>query len=277
MSVLSRHFAFATCLVATLACGSSTSLNDFAGPDSGADSEPSPDVPVVRDAGVDAFDAGPITLEVSCSPGQMARPLGTVRVSAEVLSRTTAPLAHSWSVVEGEAEIDMPNQIASAVRSASPGRNVLRYTVRDASGAVGTCTTTLAVVNGPPVASCPFDPVVGPAGMPIVVEGQGFDDDGIVNFRWELLEGDLEIFEPGQPVTTVLSRTARTHRMQLTVTDTDGAEDVCIATVRTTAPPVLRCPGTIEAPTRRRLEIVIPGSDDTRIVPSSVGRRLMAG
>lgn len=275
MSALSSRFAFVACLIVSVACGSSTQLDPQARPDSGGrDSGPLPDVPgfdvpdvpVFPDAGPDVFDAGPTTLEVACVPGQMARPGMTVRVFAEVVTPTTPPLAHRWSVIEGDAIIETPDQVASAVTSMIPGRHILRYTVRDASGAVGTCTTTLAVVNGPPIASCPFDPVVGPAGMPLVVEGQGFDDDGIVNYQWELLEGDLEIFEPGQPTTTVLSRTAQTHRMQLTVTDTDGAEDSCIATVRTTAPPVLRCPGTIEAPTRRPVEVVVPGTDDTRIV-----------
>ena len=276
MFALSTRFAFAISLVVSLACGSSTQLDPYARPDSGVDSGPLPDAPgdagpdtsdaFFPDVPPDVFDAGPTTLDVLCSTGQMVRPGEPATVSAEVTSPATAPLSHRWSVVEGDAAIDSPNQPTTVVASMVPGRHILRYTVTDATGAVGTCTTTVAVVNGPPIASCPFDPVVGPAGMPIVVEGQGFDDDGIVNYLWELIDGDLEIFEPGQPTTTVLSPTAQTHRMRLTVTDTDGAQDSCIATVRTTAPPVLRCPSTIEAPTRQPVELVVPGTDDTRIV-----------
>ncbi|MFT5356935.1 MAG: hypothetical protein ACI9KE_004162 [Polyangiales bacterium] len=277
MFALSSRFAFAVCLVVSFACGSSTQLNPYQDPDSGVDSGPGPDVPGVDvgpdvpdaslpDVGPDVFDAGPTTLDVTCSIGQMVRPGESATVSAELISPTTAPLTHRWSVVEGDAAIESPNQPVTTVASMVPGRHILRYSVQDATGAVGSCTTTVAVVNGPPIASCPFDPVVGPAGMPIVVEGQGFDDDGIVNYQWDLIEGDLEIFEPGQPTTTVLSRRAQTHQMRLTVTDTDGAEDSCIATVRTTAPPVLRCPATIEAPTRQPVDLAVQGRDDTSIV-----------
>lgn len=277
MFALSTRFVFVAGLILSVACGSSTQIEPFARLDSGQDAGPNPDVPFV-DAGPDipdaffpdvppdVFDAGPTTLEVVCSIGQMVRPGQPAVVSAEIISPATAPFAHRWGVVEGDAAIESPAQPSTVVVSMVPGRHVIRYSVQDATGAAGTCTTTVAVVNGPPIASCPFDPVVGPAGMPIVVEGQGFDDDGIVNYQWDLLDGDLEIFEPGQPTTTVLSRTAQTHRMRLTVTDTDGAEDSCVATVRTTAPPVLRCPGTIEAPTRQPVELVVPGRDDTRIV-----------
>lgn len=278
MFALSRRFAFVACLTLVVACGSSTQLDPYSQPDAGQDSGPIPDVPFLDvdipdtflpDVPPDVFDAGPTTLEVACSLGQMVRPGQATTVSAEVISPAMAPFTHRWSVVEGDVAIDSPNAVTTVVTSMLAGRNVLRYTVQDATGAVGTCTTTLAVVNGPPIASCPFDPVVGPAGMPIVVEGQGFDDDGIVNYQWDLIEGDLEIFEPGQPTTTVLSGTAQTHQMRLTVTDTDGAEDSCVATVRTTAPPVLRCPGTIEAPTRQPVALAVPGTDDTSIVRHS--------
>lgn len=278
MFALSPRFAFVACLTLVVACGSSTQLEPFSRPDAGQDSGPIPDVPFIDadipdtffpDVPPDVFDAGPTTLEVACSLGQMVRPGQAATVSAEIISPATAPFAHRWSVIEGDAVIDSPDAVATAVVSMLAGRNILRYTVQDATGAVGTCTTTVAVVNGPPIASCPFDPVVGPAGMPIVVEGQGFDDDGIVNYQWDLIDGDLEIFEPGQPTTTVLSETAQTHRMRLTVTDTDGAEDSCVATVRTTAPPVLRCPGTIEAPTRQPVALAVPGTDDTAIVRHS--------
>ena len=268
------RLAFFSCLVLSLACGSSTQLDPDPDPRPRGDSGPLPDVPGVDagpdtslpDGGPDVFDAGPTILEVTCSPGQMVRPGGGAAFSAELVSPATPPLTHRWNVVEGVASIGDPTLPVTMVTSDVPGRNVLRYTVSDATGAAGTCTTTLAVVNGPPIASCPFDPIVGPAGMPIVVEGQGFDDDGIVNYQWELIAGDLEIFEPGQPTTTVLGRTAQTSQMRLTVTDTDGAEDSCIATVRTTAPPVLQCPAAIEAPTRQPLNLFVPGRDDTRIV-----------
>ncbi len=255
------------------ACGARTTLDPMAHDDAGTDAPTdapadAADAPPPVDAGPDGgFDAGPPDLEVVCSDFQMVRPGITARVSGEVMSAFVPPLTHRWDQVENMGmEIDMPTGPASNVRSNVGGRHGLRYSVSDAAGSTGTCTTVVAVVNGPPVAACPIDPVVGPAGMPLMVVGNGFDDDGIVSQEWTLLEGNLDILDPGSFETTVIGSQAGINRLQLTVMDTDGASDSCIATVRLTAPPVLDCPDTIRAPTRQPLTITVPGRDDRSIV-----------
>lgn len=266
-------------MLLTAGCGASTALDPRDNPDAGTDApidiqaepidmlvDPPTDTP---DDGMDMdmdMDMGPPELEVVCSPAQQARPRSSVEVFADVVGGDPmAPLQHRWESLDGTLTPLTPNAPGTVVETSTAGRHDIRYTVTDGLGRTGTCVAVVAVVNGPPIAVCP-DPIVGPAGELLVVEGQGFDDEAIVSFQWRLLSGSLEVFAPMASATEVQSFTAETHLLELTVRDTDGDTDSCTVEVRTTAPPILDCPPPIEAPTRQPVNVAVPGRDDTSIV-----------
>ena len=97
-------------------------------------------------AGADAPDVGPPALEVVCSPAQAVRPGEMARVFAELVSPAVDPLEHSWQVLEGEGVmVGEPRSPATGVQTDIAGRIILRYTVIDRAGSVGTCTSVVAV------------------------------------------------------------------------------------------------------------------------------------
>lgn len=245
--------------------GVDSSLPDTGRPDAGPDVGP-PDTGVDADVGPDVPDAG--SLEVICAPPQMTRPGDPVDVVAEVIGEP--PFRGEWTVDGmGEFSIDPPGEPRTTFVGFDPGSYFLTYRVTDTIGNTGSCETLVAVVNGPPIASCPGEEQVGAEFEPIFIRGAGFDDEGIVETQWRQVEGSsddvVEILEPGSPETPVIGPAGR-FVLRLTVTDTDGARDSCDVVVRFTAPPLLACPTPVRSPTFVPVTVQVPGMDDTAII-----------
>lgn len=248
---------------AVLACGAKTVGNY-----GGGGGAPSDDAGV--DAGVDA--GGP--LSVSCgdaerytSPGRPIALEAEVRAEARVESRT-------WRVASsprGSAPSLEPT--TGPVTSFTPdevGDFVIEHEARDARGRAATCSVTVHSVVGPPVAVCPEGPLRTTVGVPLLVEGDAFDDGRVVSVAWEVVAqpaGSRARVRPEDALTTELTANAPgPHVLELRVIDDDGERDSCTVRVIVSGPPELSCPGAITAPTRRPAVIEARASDDGRIV-----------
>src|SRR5690606_28669785 len=97
-------------------------------------------------------------------------------------------------------------------------------------------------------------------GVPLRLVGDGFDDDGAIEYAWSMAEAPEDarftLLPPTGPEAELVAETAGPYILRLTVTDVEGETGTCTVEVLVSAPPELECPSEeIVAPTRRAVEI----------------------
>ncbi|HJL03880.1 MAG TPA: hypothetical protein RMH85_03930 [Polyangiaceae bacterium LLY-WYZ-15_(1-7)] len=222
-----------------------------------------------RPDGGSPIDAGPVGLALECVEAQMTEPGEPVEIFARVVAGELE--AGRWELLEaaGPADIDPPDATEALFVAMPPGRYRLAFVGIGADGVEASCETVIAVVAGPPVAACPGGELTGFPGDPIRVEGAGFDDDGPVEFLWEVAAtppGARAELDAAGPIATFVGDAAGPYELELTVTDVFGLTDSCRQRVRLIAPPVIDCPDApFMAPTRQEFSTTLGVTDDTRV------------
>lgn len=232
-----------------------------------------------RDGGVDAgTDAGPPdggVLVVDC--GRATRFTAPRRPITLEATATSADLVvdQGWALASSPAG-SMPSFVPSpdprvvALTPDLAGSYVARFTARDAGGRTASCEVEVQAVVGPPVAICPEEELLTTAGVPVTVMGDGFDDEMVVAYAWEVVEAPPgampALTGADMPVVQFLSSTLGRYRLRLTVVDADMAIGTCEATVRVTGPPTVVCEtSSASGPTRRPLTLRARATDDVGI------------
>jgi len=216
-------------------------------------------------------DAGPVVVDCGM-PERWTSPRRTVDLEGTVMAMARVTF-EGWSLVTsppGATVVLAPEEGPFAqLTQDREGDYVVRFTAQDALGREGSCEVTVHSVVGPPVAICPRDEILTGVGEPVMVVGDGYDDDEVVSYQWRIVASPMgsspTIMPRDAPITTFVSDMAGTYRLSLTVADPDMATNTCTATVRVIAPPMLVCPGPIRAPTRREVTITVDATDDTGI------------
>lgn len=259
-----RRLALFTLLFASLtACGGKSQLRG---------SRPPP-----TDGGFfDARDGRiPGTLTVDCGRRERftapSRPL-TVTASA---SSDSAIVEQTWSI-ESTPPGALPTlDTMTSVATLDPdlrGDYVLGFLARDAEGHEGTCSVTVHAVVGPPVAICPEDPMFRtPASVPVRIEGDAFDDIGVVSATWAVTSsppGSMPVITVvAGPIIDFVSATSGDYQLTLTAVDGEMATNQCIVLVHVATPPVVTCPTEpITGLTRRPVSVSASATDDSAIV-----------
>ncbi|MCC6878046.1 MAG: hypothetical protein IT378_27285 [Sandaracinaceae bacterium] len=233
--------------------------------------------PEVRDAGPvpDGFvpDGGG-ALAVECgSPERLTAPRRPITVEASAASAEGVVRA-AWSLVSSPPA-SMPRFTDHGDRTATltpdvEGEFRLRFEAEDGAGRRASCEVMVRAVVGPPVALCPAGEQRTAIDAPIVLSGDGFDDEMIVAFEWSVASappGAVPSLEGADtPMLLFRTSTRGRYRLRLTVYDTDMASNSCEVEVLVTGPPEVACPpARIEAPTRRPVTISARATDDVGI------------
>lgn len=227
------------------------------------------------DGGTDAGPPDGGTLRVECGRSEQ---FTTPRRPITLEAMATSPdgiVSEAWDLVSMP-----PGSMPALETSPDPrvvtltpdleGGYVVRFTASDSAGRTGSCEVTVRAIVGPPVAICPEEELFTLAGAPLLVMGDGFDDELVVSYRWELIEAP-----PGSmpaltgvdgPVLEFVSATRGAYRLRLTVFDADMASGSCEVTVRVTGPPEVVCETTsATGPTRRPITLRARATDDVGI------------
>ncbi|MCA9610604.1 MAG: hypothetical protein KC619_33645, partial [Myxococcales bacterium] len=192
------------------------------------------------DAGLDGgfdggFDAGPPEeLVVDCGRrNQFTSPRRAITVSATATSPEPI-VSQDWVLVD-QPRASMPRfETALSDATLTPdveGDYLLTFTATDGAGRVGTCDVTVHSVVGPPVALCPEEPLAGIVGVPLEVIGDGYDDDMVVAYQWEIAvqpdRSRARVRPTDEPVTVFQTPTRGDYVLRLTVFDLDMAMGSC--------------------------------------------------
>lgn len=263
-------------LIALLGCGARTVL-DLGGEatDAGPGLDAGDRDGGRRDAGP-MPDAGSPDLELDCGRSEQyttpRRPItleatatGPAPVVTQRWTLTSTPVASMPRFMPGPAA----NQ--ATLTPDVEGDYELTFEATDSDGRRASCSVTVHSVVGPPVAICPeTQPLRTVQGQPLIVEGDGFDDEMVVSYLWEVVSlptGATPRVDPSDaPVTEFLARTRGRYTLRLTVADFDMATDSCDVEILVTGPPDVTCPmSPVRAPTRRPVDLVATATDDVGI------------
>lgn len=267
-SRLAFGFVLATSVLGLLGCGARTSLFE---PEVDSGPRPPPD------AGPDAgFDGGPpAELVVDCGRSEQfttpRRPI-TLEATAESPDAVTF---QEWELVTsppGSAPTLSPEPIPSRITLTPDmlGEYLMRFTARDGAGRTASCEVLVSARVGPPVALCPEGMLQTVLDVPLLIMGDGFDDDFVVSFFWELVSSPRgaipRLSGVEAPVVEFTGDRRGTYVLRLTVVDPDMASDSCEVSVLVTGPPEVECPPSpLEAPTRVPVAIEARVMDDLGI------------
>jgi hypothetical protein len=225
---------------------------------------------------LDATDARiPGTLTVDCgrrerftAPGRPLTVMGTTLSDSSIASE-------QWSIETTPPGSAPTLDSMGAVATLGPdlrGDYVLRFVGRDSAGLEGTCSVTVHVIVGPPVAICPEDPTFRtPAGVPVRIEGDAFDDVAIVSATWAITSsppGSMPVItEVAGPIIDFVSATSGDYELTLTAVDGEMAINQCVVIVHVATPPVVTCPTEpVTGLTRRPVSVTASATDDSAIV-----------
>lgn len=177
-----------------------------------------------------------------------------------------------WAVTDaptGSAAVPAPAH--SKITSFDPdvvGDFVLTLTVRDGGGLEDTCDVVVHSVVGPPIAFCPDD-ITAEVEHPVDLHGDGYDDNWIDGFRWELLsapDGSMAVIEfADRPDARITPDITGTYRIRLTVIDNEGLEGSCEFNVIAGGVPTAVCPDDMTVPTRTEATLHGDAVDDGTI------------
>lgn len=178
-----------------------------------------------------------------------------------------------WETVDGPAGwTSTPSPSEAPITSFDPDREgdyTLALTVGDEGGLTDTCEVVVHSVVGPPIAFCPEDMVVE-VERPVDLHGDGYDDNWIETFRWEIVYtptgSTAELSYADQPDARFTPDVTGTYLVRLTVVDNEGLEGSCEFEVRAGGVPTAVCPEDQEVPTRTTVTLHGDAVDDGSIV-----------
>lgn len=177
-----------------------------------------------------------------------------------------------WRVVAApEGSTARPEPATAQVSAFTPtviGDFVLRLTASDAEGLEASCQAVVSAVRSP-VAFCPADQE-GEPGVPVLLEGDGWDDEGIVAWSWELVGAPqtsaAAIQDADRQIARLTPDVVGLYVVRLTVLDRESNQDSCELTVRVGGPPVAICPDDRTVPTRTEIPLHGEAFDDGWII-----------
>lgn len=228
------------------------------------------------DAGTDAgFDAGPPDeLVVDCgrrvqftSP-RRPRALSATATSPAGIARQDWALVGSPPGSFARVDPGAPGEVT--VTPDVEGDFLMRFTAVDGRMRSASCEVIVRSVVGPPIAICPEEPLATVVGVPVLVVGDGYDDDEVVAYRWAIVteppRSGARLSAPEAPVTEFVTPTRGAYVLELTVVDPDMAIGTCQVAITVTGPPEVECPPSpIMAPTRQSLRLRATATDDVGI------------
>jgi hypothetical protein len=275
MRLLAFRLAVLTVFVAlTSACGSKSSLRDWPW------WEDRPDGGPIADGGDGGRpdgsrpDAGP-SFTVECGrDDRYTSPRRPIAIEAMAMSTSGSVTTMSWTL-ESTPPTSMPmftpGTTTAGLTPDIEGDYLLRFVASNDLGQTASCDVTVHSVVGPPIAICPEDEVVTSPNVPVRVLGDGYDDNGIVDWFWTLTNspsGSAPSITPtNMAETSFTSGTPGRYTLTLRVTDADMASSTCEAMVRVNTPPVVVCPPSpFNAPTRQEATITATATDDTGVI-----------
>lgn len=225
-------------------CGARTGPRDGIEVDSGVDS--SPEVVVV-----------PPT--VSCNPAEAWTTIDRPSVVSGEAGDDGWIASWAWELVEGPSgSMAEPVPSEADVTSLTPDREgdyELRLTVTDDQGQTATCEALIHSVIGPPVVFCPDDIIGASVGRTYSLEGDAFDDEMILSFRWEVTErpttSRAQPIPDNQPTTSFTPDEAGVFVLTFTATDNESQSTSCDVTITSSGPPRAICPDDAIVPTRQ--------------------------
>ncbi len=142
------------------------------------------------------------------------------------------------------------------------GDYIARFEATDLAGQSDSCQTLVHAVNNPPTALCPPDVTDARVAVPVTLEGDGDDVDGvIVGFEWSLRERPEDstgatLVPPDAASTLFTADVEGDYVIRFEVIDDNGYRGQCIFTVTAIGAPPLDCPEEIlTGRTRRPLTI----------------------
>lgn len=213
----------------------------------------------------------PVTVDCGRST-QFTAPRQTLELVGEATSESPI-VASGWTFVEGPGDVTLEPPVGTRAlfTPSVAGTHRVRFSATNADGLVAECDVTVDVVVGPPVAICPEEPLRTPVDSAVLVTGDGFDDDEVVAYQWDVVRtvaGATPVLAPRtEPVTQFESDVAGEYVVRLTVYDEEGASDDCFVPITVTDRPTAICPeGPIVAPTRRPVAIEAIVMDDGAVV-----------
>lgn len=261
----SVRFLSALCALAVISvpgCGSKSEIDQGGPPvfdDAGPGDTNHPSVLTVDCGRHDRFTAPhrPITFVATAS--------SDVAIADEGWSVTSAPTGGTPTLdaMGGTATLTPP----------LPGDYDLRFTAMNVAGETASCDVTVHAVVGPPVAICPETPMVfhTPAHVPVRIEGDAFDDVGVVSATWAVTSSPPDsmpvIRVVAGPIVDFVTATPGDYVLTLTAVDADGASDTCVVMVHVATPPLVMCPTMpVTGPTRHPITVMASATDDGRVV-----------
>lgn len=237
----------------------------------GARTQPLDDL---ADGGLDA-DTPLIPPIATCQPAEAWTTIGRAAVIYGDAADSDGRVVDArWALEDGPTGTivgPVPvNSLATRLTPDLTGDYLVELTVTDDDGLTATCSSVVHSVVGPPVALCPDDITDASVGRSYVLEGDGFDDVGIIAFRWDVTEAPAGSVArptpPAQPVTVLAPDVQGSYVLTLTATDTDGLTGSCDVSIVASGPPVAICPDEATVPTRRAHTVDGAAEDDGAIV-----------
>ncbi|KAA9039312.1 T9SS type A sorting domain-containing protein [Ginsengibacter hankyongi] len=172
--------------------------------------------------------------------GTIVLPINSVPLTGTGTDADGTVVGYKWSQVSGPAtaSIISPNTAATWVTGMIAGLYQFQLTVTDNSGATGTSTVNIRVINSSnisPVADAGGDGTITLPTNSVPLTGTGTDVDGtIVAYQWSQISGPsgANITSPNTAATTVTNMVEGTYQFQLTVTDNSGATGSATVNIR---------------------------------------------
>ncbi len=155
-----------------------------------------------------------------------------------------AVVSYLWSIVSGASSASFSTSTTAAATTlltTAPGSVTVRLTVTDATGATASTDTTIAVLARPTavIAVSPSAPLVGAT---VTLDGSGSvasTGRTITGYQWAITSGGTIATFSGSTsaaVTTLTTSAAGSFTVQLTVTDSAGAQSSSTAAVAVSSP-----------------------------------------
>src|SRR5690606_36876944 len=117
---------------------------------------------------------------------QFTAPRRPIELAATVTSPDVI-VDQGWTLVtsppgSSPSLVPAPDPTIATLTPDVEGSFLMRFEAVDGAGRSASCEVEVRSIVGPPAAICPEEELVTPAGTPLVVMGDGFDDELVVAF-----------------------------------------------------------------------------------------------